>query len=135
MDDRPELFVAEQACEVGCDISFPNIYDAFNSTSKHWFDNSTQQVWVTDANKPFEAYQIRDKVCFNLSASNSKCLNDTIFSPIFDIERKEPHSPIEDEEFLGYLSLMPKIDLKNGETIGQTLLHQIHQKLIPYLTV
>ena len=42
MDDRSELFVAEQACETGCDITFPNIYDRFNSTTRRWYDNSTQ---------------------------------------------------------------------------------------------
>ena len=67
MDDRYELFVVEQACEDNCDISFPNNYDSFNSTTKKWVDNTTQSYWVTDANKPFDAYSIQDRVCFDLS--------------------------------------------------------------------
>jgi len=41
--------------------------------------------------------------------------------------RKEPHSPIEDEEFLGYLSLMPGINTKSGKVEGQTFLHQMKE--------
>jgi hypothetical protein len=42
------------------------------------------------------------------------CHNFT-FYPITEVIRKEPHSPIEDEEILGYISLMPKIDSVTGK--------------------
>ena len=111
MDDNPELFVGEQSCEQGCDMSFPNLYDQFNSTSKVWpINNATQAYFVTDANKPFSAYPIMDRVCFDLSRNESTCTVNMTFYPISEVIRKEPHSPIEDEEFLGYLSFMPGID-------------------------
>jgi len=67
MDDNPELFVGEQSCELGCDMNFPNLYDQVNSTSKHWPTNNVSQAyWITDANKPFLAYPILDRVCFDL---------------------------------------------------------------------
>ena len=50
-----------------------------------------------------------------------------VFYPITKVVRKEPHSPIEDEEFLGYLSLMPGINATTGLLAGHTFLHQLKQ--------
>lgn len=136
MDDNPELFVGEQSCELGCDMSFPNLYDQFNSTSKYWPSNNvSQDYWVTDANKPISAFPILDRVCFDLPMNQSSCTLNMTFYPISEVKRKEPHSPIEDEEFLGYLSLMPGVDPKTGEARDQTLIWQLKKAgRIPRLT-
>ena len=86
MDDNPELFVSEQSCEGGCDMSFPNLYDQVNSTSKNWpINNVSQSYLVTDANKPFSAYPIMDRACFDLSRNESTCTQNMTFYPISDV--------------------------------------------------
>ena len=73
MDDRYEMFVSEQRCEANCDISFPNNYDSFNSTTKTFVDNTTKSYQVTDANKPFDAFTIKDRACLDLADGKEAC--------------------------------------------------------------
>jgi hypothetical protein len=132
MDDRSELFVAESACGDACKIAYPNIYDSFNSTSMTLVDSSLKTFWVTDAKKPFEAYTINDTVCFEISPIKSMCQANVTLNPITKIAKNELKSAIEEEELLGYLSLMPRIDTSTGKVVGKSLLGQLKDaKKIP----
>jgi hypothetical protein len=65
MDQNYEIFVASSLCEDNCDMTWPNLYDLANGTTIQMLDNRTLNYTVTDANKPFGAVSVIDKICFD----------------------------------------------------------------------
>lgn len=83
--DLQGIFVGEERANKTLDLDAPYLYDLSKSLTVRDFMNTTEDFYVTDANKPYTGIRVTDVVC--ITKNKGECFNMTI-NPIVDIKRR-----------------------------------------------